>query len=269
MSSLHVDNITLDAFNDALSRYPSTAPDKLRDLDAQRYDTIPAQVAARQDDKHLTKDKVETLVTWKLYHKSLPLTCPYFHANSHRRKHGTFRPSLLSLVQSNSSSTIESTTRNAFSSLSPSSPLPALKVLTQLRGIGPATASLLLSVAASDEVPFFSDELFRWCVGDWKRGIKYSVKEYASLVEKVAELRGRLEVRAVDVERVAWVLGKEGMRLIADEEAKEDKAVEKKGGEDKMVDDREEKTVKPAAKKRKADAKLPTEGTRKSTRTKK
>jgi hypothetical protein len=68
MSPLHIDNITLDAFNDVLSRYPSTAPDKLRDLDAQRYDTIPAQVAARQGDKYLTKDEVETLVTWKLYH---------------------------------------------------------------------------------------------------------------------------------------------------------------------------------------------------------
>jgi hypothetical protein len=128
-------------------------------------------------------------------------------------------------------------------------------------------------VAAPDEVPFFSDELFRWCVGDWKRGIKYNIKEYASLVEKVRELRLRLGPRAVDIERVAWVLGREGVRLDAEDEGskevKEDKAVEERVEKDKTSDDQEEKVVKPAAKKRKADAKLPIEGTRKSTRTKK
>jgi hypothetical protein len=45
----------------------------------------------------------------------------------------------------------------------------------------------------------------------WKRKIKYNVKEYEALVEKVDELRERLGVRAVDVERVAWVLGREGV----------------------------------------------------------
>jgi hypothetical protein len=181
------------------------------------------------------------------------------------RKHGTFRPSLLSLVQSNTDQTIESTTREAFASLTPTTTLPALKILTQLRGIGPATASLLLSVCAPGDVPFFSDEVFRWCEGDWKRGIKYNVKEYVGVVEKVRELRKRLGVRAEEVERVAWVLGKEGVSL--DVGDKEDG-----GGKAESKDDVQENDVKSAAKKgtkRKAEPKPLVQGTRKSARTKK
>lgn len=45
--------------------------------------------------------------------------------------------------------------------------------------------------------------------GGWKRGIKYTAKEYEMLLKGVSELSERLGVRAVDMERVAWVLGKE------------------------------------------------------------
>lgn len=100
-----------------------------------------------------------------------------------------------------------------------------MKTLTELKGIGPATASLLLSVHAPGQVPFFSDELFRWTMwdesgkpGGWQRVIKYSAKEYEALVKRVAKLVERLDVRAVDAEKVAWVLGKEKVDLEADSE---------------------------------------------------
>lgn len=68
MMPLHIKSITLDAFRDVLSRYPAMVPEKLRDLDAQRYDIIPAAVAAMEEsEKHLTKDQVEKIVEWKLY----------------------------------------------------------------------------------------------------------------------------------------------------------------------------------------------------------
>jgi hypothetical protein len=68
MPPVHIRNITPDAFRDVLSRYPAMVPEKLRDLDAQRYDTIPVAVAAMEEgEKHLTKDQVEKLVEWKLY----------------------------------------------------------------------------------------------------------------------------------------------------------------------------------------------------------
>ena len=77
------------------------------------------------------------------------------------RKHGTFRPTLKALVQQNEAKQVESTTRKGFAEFSGDKSTDALKTLTTLRGIGPATASLLLSVYDPDNAPFFSDELFR------------------------------------------------------------------------------------------------------------
>ena len=121
---------------------------------------------------------------------------------------------------------MQSTTTDGFSALSNDSKdsvKGALTILTRLRGIGPATASLLLSGFDPSNVPFFSDELFRWCYWDdgkgkgWDREIKYNVREYLEVLERMKELRLRLSsgagesVAAVDVEKVAYVLGKRGV----------------------------------------------------------
>lgn len=277
MTSHHINNITQTTFKDVLSRYKPAVPEKLHDLDALRYDTIPAAVAKRKvDDRHLTKDKVEKLVEWKLQVQVPPQRD--YHINAAIRRHGTFRPKLLSLVQSNPADVVQETTTSAFKMIA-KPPLPALKILTNLKGIGPATASLLLSVAAPDVVPFFSDELFRWCMwdepgspGGWQRKIKYNVKEYEMLLEKVDVLIERLGVRAVDVERVAWVLGKESVDVSADSDGAEE---EEKAGEDEAEGDEAmkekavKKEVKKGTKRKASETNPPTEGTRKSTRTRK
>jgi hypothetical protein len=68
MPSHHMNKISLASFREVLARYPITAPEKLRELDAQRYDVIPAAVASRDEsNKHLTKIEVEKLVEWKLF----------------------------------------------------------------------------------------------------------------------------------------------------------------------------------------------------------
>jgi Holliday junction resolvasome RuvABC DNA-binding subunit len=72
------------------------------------------------------------------------------------RKHGTFRPKLLQLVQSNPKDVVEETTKKAFG-VNKGDEMAAVKILTGLKGIGPATSSLLLSVSRREEVPFFSD----------------------------------------------------------------------------------------------------------------
>ncbi|KAI8934440.1 hypothetical protein NX059_009172 [Plenodomus lindquistii] len=283
MPAYHITKITHKTFKEILSRYPATVPEKLRDLDTQRYETIPATAIRKDGSANLTKDMVEALVEWKL-------------------KHGTFRPKLLSLVQSNDAAAVLEVITKA-ASLPRSSPTdvqPALKILTQLKGIGPATASLLLSVLSPADVPFFSDELFRWCVwdepggGGWKRGIKYTAKEYGMLVERVAELRGRLGegVQAVEVERVAWVLGREGVDVDGGEGDGEEGSAEveeaEKGGV--VVEEEKKVPVTKGAVKRKAESEdtvkapvkkaskkttktegvsPPAVGTRRSTRTKK
>ena len=97
----------------------------------------------------------------------------------------------------------------------------SITALNKLKGIGPATSSLLLSCYDPEMVPFFSDELYRYLHWEeakskgWDRKINYTIKEYKSLFERVAELRERLkkdsgkEVSAIDIEKAAYVLGKE------------------------------------------------------------
>jgi hypothetical protein len=148
------------------------------------------------------------------------------------RKHGTFRPSLTKLVASNSEEDIISITKTAFNKTEQSYQ-DMIKQLAKLRGIGPATAALLASCYEPDNIPFFSDELFRWLHWDgkhwdpyntrsdlkkpgkgWSRQIGYTMKEYESLAVKCEDLRNRIaaEGRPVDcleIEKVAYVLGKE------------------------------------------------------------
>lgn len=101
----------------------------------------------------------------------------------------------------------------------------SLNILTKLKGIGPATAALLLSTNDAEKLPFFSDELFRWAFWEdrsgarWDRKIKYSLREYRELVAMVDELRKRIGRTALEAEKVAYVLGKQGASLRGPEEA--------------------------------------------------
>lgn len=116
----------------------------------------------------------------------------------------------MNLVSSNDASSAASTVQEAFKGYKSSSDIPAgLATLCKLRGIGPATASLLLSVYDPTKVLFFSDEAFWWlCCGGQKDTIKYNNKEYELLRSKAAKLVKRLGVEATDVEKVAYVVMK-------------------------------------------------------------
>jgi hypothetical protein len=200
-------SITLKEFAATLSQYASIVPEKLRDLDEARYNTIPSRLSKEKDNNSLSKSEVATLVDWKL-------------------SHGKFRPILRALVQQNSEKAVVETTEEAFRTYGSSKKnekdaKTALATLTKLKGIGPATASLLLSVNSPDIAPFFSDELFRWAMYEdgrgkgWDREIKYNVKEYLELYEHVASFRERFAqefdhtVSAVEIEKAAYVLGKQ------------------------------------------------------------
>jgi hypothetical protein len=85
----------------------------------------------------------------------------------------------------------------------------ALDGITKLRGIGPATASLLLSVHDPERVIFFSDEAFHWLCCDGKKSpIKYNAKEYQELNSEAQKLVEKLGVSATDIEKVAYVVMK-------------------------------------------------------------
>lgn len=159
---------------------------------------------------------------WKLF--VLPPSTLGFHTDhAFRSKHGTYRPKLATLVASNSDEAIRSTTTSAFATYSADNDayIESIKTLSQLKGIGPATASLLLSCYDPAKVPFLSDQLFRYALWKrakgqgWDRKIKYSVAEYVEMFSAVQGLRERLEkesgssVSAMDLEKAAYVLAKE------------------------------------------------------------
>ncbi|MCJ1293970.1 hypothetical protein MMC34_005527 [Xylographa carneopallida] len=216
--ALYAPTLASHASTKRAAEVPS-APD-LSALDLLRYTTIPARVRARwhdasapsnrepkepedseatdpPPDRHgwLEKEELELLVAWKL-------------------TRGHSRPTLPALVRSNAPSLVRDTTARAYALFATTvdadkaDPFPALKVLAGLRGVGPATASLLLAVGWPGEVPFFADELLGWVRG--RRGaLRYDWREYGELWEGVRAVRERVGggVSAEEVERGAWVVG--------------------------------------------------------------
>ncbi|KAE8371354.1 ASST-domain-containing protein [Aspergillus bertholletiae] len=150
-----------------------------RALDALRYEVLPGEVARRG---FLEKEEVVSLVEWKL-------------------KHGVFRPTLLGMVKANQATTVQKSTSDAFQAATTTTTTTATSVqnkaskagngepetaaefpktsldalMNPLRGVGIATASLLLSVGTTmrdpeHEAPFYSDDTYLWlCLDTFPR----------------------------------------------------------------------------------------------------
>ncbi|TDZ20479.1 hypothetical protein Cob_v006722 [Colletotrichum orbiculare MAFF 240422] len=164
----------------------------LRELDHFRFVEAPGLFTQKGPRRAMDHDDVKVLIDWKL-------------------RHGKFRPSLMKLVTSNDSTTVQDVVTQGIEAYKePSDLSAALNVLTKLKGIGPATASLLLAVHYPEDVLFFSDEAYYWlCNKGQKASIKYNMKEYDALNEAARKLIERLGVSAMDVEKVAYVLLKQ------------------------------------------------------------
>ncbi|KAF4629464.1 hypothetical protein G7Y89_g8682 [Cudoniella acicularis] len=196
--------ITTSEFKDALSRYPAVLKTQIKapkpghlpleELDKFRYVEAPARFS-KKTGRTMTIEDVQKLVDWKL-------------------RHGAWRPSLPKQVASNTTEKVEAATKDAFDHYAkhPNDIDVILKKLASpLRGIGPATASLLLAVHDPDHVIFFSDEVYKWLiVGEGKKqNPKYTTQEFEALYVKAKALMARLHVNPIDVEKVAFVLIKE------------------------------------------------------------
>ncbi|QDS68760.1 hypothetical protein FKW77_004935 [Venturia effusa] len=288
-NSLSYKTITPDRFATYLARYEDVVPDNLRDLDAYRFVTVPGLLEERRSEggeAWLEKEEVQKLVDWKL-------------------KHGTFRPSLAKLVASNTEELIVSTTKNAFNSTKQSTQDMVKQLAKNLKGIGPATAALLASCYDPENIPFFSDELFRWTHWDgilmntndttsplkkpgkgWSRQIGYTPKEWESMGAKCKLLRRRMSaasrpVTCLDIEKVAYVPGTEDVDIeddLGDVSAEGDKHKDEGGSDDEeppqgIKDNtkrikQQSKPTSLAGKKRKGDVQQPSEPTTKRTRSK-
>lgn len=182
-------------------------------LDRWRRTDLPATLKTRLDsgDLHLTKSELALLMDWKL-------------------AKGKFRPTLPKLILSNDADSVVSVTKAGLGMFMDNaqlwkswSALPlaeyqqavkaALKKLCELRGVGPATGSLVLSLLTDCTLfaaPFFSDEAFMYFVQEPLRPgspIKYNVKEFVDeyvgmLFNVVAECNSSM----AELENGAWAL---------------------------------------------------------------
>ncbi|KAI1309828.1 hypothetical protein F5Y03DRAFT_392707 [Xylaria venustula] len=198
------ENISIGRFNDFLGRYDSLIKSlssekplkpgqpSLLDLDEYRYKTAVEAFRSKQPKRQIGHDDVKKLVEWKL-------------------RHGKFRPTLMKLVSSNDGEVVRETIHEATAQYWLDGNITkAMDAIAKLKGIGPATASLLLSVHDPDRVLFFSDEAFWWlCCSGQKSPIKYNAKEYQQLNVAADRLSKRLQVGATDIERVAYVIMKD------------------------------------------------------------
>ncbi|EFX06027.1 hypothetical protein CMQ_4096 [Grosmannia clavigera kw1407] len=209
------DNISIDEFEQLLARYPAvlqavsdakgakTGQQTLAELDAFRYQVAPARFGLDEGAQLMTLDDVKQLVAWKL-------------------RHGKFRPNLMKLVSSNDEAAVRDAVREALDVYRPpkggddrtTSSSLAFRALCRLRGIGPATASLLLAVHDPQHVVFFADAAYAWLCGGPALAppSKYNDREYEDLSSRAAALQKRLARNgsAADVEKVAYVLLTEG-----------------------------------------------------------
>ncbi|KAK5992770.1 hypothetical protein PT974_06186 [Cladobotryum mycophilum] len=254
--TLH-EKITRKEFDQVLGQYPAliesisqSRPAKngqktLQELDQYRYVDAPEIFGGDEPKREMNLDDVKSLVEWKL-------------------RHGKFRPTLMTLVSSNpppfTSQTIQSALQSYRSTTATTANnnniTTALQTLTKLKGIGPATASLLLTIHDPQRVIFFSDEAFYWlCCQGKKSPIKYTPKEYQALREEADGLAQRLGVSATDIEKVAYVLMKQpGLPSNGDDETLVSKGSKKpaitKVAKRKAVSVKEE--IEPKATKQKA-----------------
>lgn len=117
-------------------------PDVVKDLDVWRRDELPVAVACRVPP-HVTHDEMKKLM-------------------QHKLSKFKFRPGLQKYVDELDPDLVKSTSTRALAALhadtSEAGARAALKILCELKGIGPATASSLLSAIAPDRVSYTSDE---------------------------------------------------------------------------------------------------------------
>lgn len=181
----------------------------LVELDQWKTEQLPKILQKRhQKGKlHITKDELVLIMQWKL-------------------SVGKFRPTLPKLIASNGKTDVETVSADAFAFFikeCESGKLTladyqriireSLKILCVLRGVGPATASLVLSLLTEITdlaPPFFSDECFIYIVRDAlrpKMPIKYNVKEYVDELIPVLYQVAQDTKKPIELlQRGAWAL---------------------------------------------------------------
>ncbi|XP_038047304.1 uncharacterized protein LOC119721342 [Patiria miniata] len=141
---------------------------ELLDLDKWYQEDLPKLIQER-DSKYITHEEITKLMKWKL-------------------TRGKFRPRLYDMVQGNKPELVESASKKAFKSLP--NLAKAIKELTVLSAVGPATASAVLAAGAPQHAPFMADESMLPIPG--LAPLKYTPQQYSQYSAEVSACVKRL-----------------------------------------------------------------------------
>ena len=187
---------SLDDWTNALASYDDVVAAQrvkpLVELDRWYRDELPGAIAARAHP-HVTHNEIVKLTEWKM-------------------ARGVWRARNLVLVRGNDANTVVKTSTDALAKIP--HPTAPISTLAELDGVGPATASAVVSAARPDIYPFF-DELVAVQVpelGD----VAWTMTYYRRYSDALRERATRVGPRwtPVMVERALWANsgGKAGRR---------------------------------------------------------
>ncbi|XP_076345292.1 uncharacterized protein LOC143244465 [Tachypleus tridentatus] len=120
-------------------------------------------------DPHITHEELVQITKWKLIR-------------------GKFRPRLIDLVRINTETAVKQTSKKAFRKLP--NVISAITALTTLKGVGPATASAILSAAYPEQVAYMADESMLATPG--VEAIDYTLEEYLNYHKQIKTCCDRL-----------------------------------------------------------------------------
>ena len=175
----------LDSYEASLAAQPS---DLLRRRDPWYRLELPGLLAARPEP-FITHEELVWVVEWKM-------------------ARGDWRARNLHLVRSNAATEVETASRAAFASI-PDEQAP-LKLLSMLKGVGPATASAVLAAHRPTLYPFF-DDVVAAQMPDLTPG-DFTLKAYRAYA---VALRARAAELALTCPNGGWTADAVGMALWA------------------------------------------------------
>ena len=173
-------------WREALDRYPSVIAAQgvksLAELDAWYRDTLPGAIGSRVP-AHVTPEELARLTRWKM-------------------SRGEWRPRNLQLVEGNDPELVVATSVAALAAVP--DPRKPIRILSELAGVGPATASAVVAAYRPDLYPFLDDTVAQVIpsLGAPAFTLPFYRRYAEALRERAAELGAGWT--PVTVERALW-----------------------------------------------------------------
>ncbi|KPJ08206.1 hypothetical protein RR48_12945 [Papilio machaon] len=146
------------------------------EADSKQFDSVlkyqnelPKKIKSRGKDAHMIHEELVQLMKWK-------------------QARGRFYPQLSYLIKVNTPRAVMQETKKAFKKLPNIE--SAMTALSNLKGVGTATASALLAAASPEIAPFMADECIQ-AIPEME-GSDYTAKEYLNFVKHIRNVCDRL-----------------------------------------------------------------------------